>query len=196
MDGPLPLALRAFRESVPGVALELAEKPSAAQVEDILSGRLDAGFIRAFGETPSGLATDRFIREPYVAVLPSGHPLAGRKRIPLAALSAEPFIMFPRRTNPGLFDAMMNACAQSGFSPRIGQEAATKKTGMSLAAAGFGVALVPASARNFTRAGTVLLEIDGPLPMVEIHLARRAAPPEAALSRFIETAAAFAEDAG
>ncbi len=199
MDGPLPLALRAFRERVPGVGLELAEKPSAAQIEDIVSGALDCGFIRAFGQTPPGLVTLCFTREPYVAVLPSGHPLADRSRgapLPLAALADEPFILFPRHAGPGLFDAMTAACAKSGFTPRISQEAATKKTGMSLVAAGFGVTLVPASARNFTRAGTVLVEIEGELPLVEIHLARREGAPEAALSRFIETVMAFANATG
>lgn len=190
MDGPLPFVLRDFQERFPKVGLELLEKGSAGQVEEILAGRLDAGFVRLFGETPRGLATEIFVREPYLAAIPSGHALAGEKRIPLAALRREPLVMFPRRMHPALFDAVMAACAAAGFTPRISQEAATKRTSVSLAAAGFGAALVPASSRSFSREGVVYLEIDGGLPQVEIFVARRAGEEPAALLRFLEMARA------
>jgi DNA-binding transcriptional LysR family regulator len=187
MDGPLPFALRDFRERYPKVSLELLEKGSAGQAEDILAGRLDAGFVRLFGDTPRGLAAELFVREPYVAALPSGHALAGEGRIPLAALRDEPFIMFPRRMQPALFDAMMAACATAGFTPRISQEAATKRTSVSLAAAGFGAALVHASSWRSPREGVVYLDIDGELPLVEISVAWREGEAAAALMRFLET---------
>ena len=102
-----------------------------------------------------GLTSELFRSEPLVAALPSGHPLASRKVIPLALLAKERFVTFPRVRGPAYFDQLMRLCHDAGFTPRIVQEAPQLDI-VSLVATGLDVALLPSSIRKIRRAGIVL----------------------------------------
>jgi DNA-binding transcriptional LysR family regulator len=69
-------------------------------------------------------------------VLPEGHALATRKRIPLTALAGEPFVLMPRSLGPGLYDQIVSWCQRAGFSPKVVQEAIQMQTVTGLVAAG------------------------------------------------------------
>lgn len=77
---------------------------------------------------------------------------------------------------------MIAALAGAGASPRIVQEAVSKHTALSLAAAGLGVALVPESATAWQREGVRFVATAGGLPEVELAaVLPLAAHPAAAL---------------
>ena len=99
------------------------------------------------------LRVETLLREPLLAVVPAGHPLARRTRIPLAALAGETFALFPRHRAPAFYDAITSCCRQAGFAPRIAHEAADWQVLVSLVAAGLAVTLAPASVRRMPRAG-------------------------------------------
>ena len=100
------------------------------------------------------------VDQPFVAALPARHPLALERSIRPEALAAESFIIFPRRTGPGLYDRIVTLCHAAGFSPRIVQEAEQMQTIVSLVAAEVGVALVPASIARSLRDGVCYLELE------------------------------------
>ncbi|WP_281429442.1 LysR substrate-binding domain-containing protein [Nonomuraea harbinensis] len=52
--------------------------------------------------------------EPFVAVLPSAHPLASLRSVPLARLAGSPFVLLPRAAGPGLYDQITDLCAGAG----------------------------------------------------------------------------------
>ena len=61
-----------------------------------------------------------------LAAFPADHPMVRgrpRKRIALSELAEESFILYRRHNGPGLYDAVISACAAAGFSPRMAQEA-------------------------------------------------------------------------
>lgn len=182
----VPMLLRLFREKLPGVAVRLEEAGTAELVDALMHERLDAAFVRSpVGALPD-LRMDAVAEEPMMAALPAGHPLApGGDPLPLAALAGEPFILYRRSSGPGLYDAIVAACRDQGFSPRMAQEAPRLPATLSLVAAGLGVSIVPASMqrvggddiayRALTDCGTL---------SAPINLATRRANPTPALLQF------------
>jgi DNA-binding transcriptional LysR family regulator len=154
--------LRAFRARSPDVEVVLRELPPQEQLEWLLDGRLDVGFIRAPIDQPE-LERRVVRRETLVVALPETHPLANAKRkspIHLSQLAREPFVSFPRARGPAFFDMLMRLCHDAGFTPRIVQEAPQLDL-VSLVAAGFGVAIMPGSVRAARRPGVVFRPIHG-----------------------------------
>ena len=157
----LPATFRTFRERAPGVALELRQLSSGAQAEALRKREIDVGVLHPPVEGAPLFGMRVVLDQPFVAALPARHPLAGQESISPGALADEPFIIFPRRTGPGLYDNIVSLCQAAGFSPRIVQEAEQMQTIVSLVAAEVGVALVPASISRALREGVAYLALDG-----------------------------------
>jgi DNA-binding transcriptional LysR family regulator len=152
----LPQWLRGFREQYPAVRVELTEATSDVQLQAFARGEIDAGFmLHAAGFAPAGLARCVVAEEPLVLALPEQHPLAHVPRLQLAAVLAEPLVVFPRRIVPTLFDAILALYHAAGRSPQIAQEAIQMQTIVNLVSAGLGLAWVPESVRQFQRPGVV-----------------------------------------
>lgn len=160
----VPEVVRAFRKRFPGVDLQLRELSSAAQVQALRDGQIDVGLVREplpIGDLGKGeLRFETIGGESLVAVLPPEHPLAGQRRVPLAALSEEPFVHFPRQVAPGLYDRILSLCQDAGFHPRVVQEAHEWLTIVGLVEAGMGVSLVPESFRKLKWGKVVYRPLD------------------------------------
>ena len=102
--------------------------------------------------------------------LPTGHALATRKRLRLGDLRNEPFILYPRANGSLLYDAIIAACQNAGFSPRVVQEAPQMASMVSLVAAGVGVTLVPESVCQLRPAGVRYIPIHGQTPVAMLWL--------------------------
>jgi len=117
-------------------------------------GNIHLGVLRPpISET--GLSLQIVRQEPFVIVLPPTARLAPDERLPLSALSEEPFVLFPRAISPGVYDQVISLCNQAGFSPIIVQEATELHTILGLVAVGIGVSLLPASVRLLRSQGVV-----------------------------------------
>jgi DNA-binding transcriptional LysR family regulator len=141
----LPDAVRRFRTERPDVEIVLNEHNSDVQVELIANGHLDVGLLHPPLKPEIGLQTKTVLTEPLVAALPENHQLARHSRIELGALASEPWVLFSRAIASRLFDEIMTACADAGFSPRVVQQGLKLSTILSLVGAGLGVSLVPMS---------------------------------------------------
>ena len=179
----MPELVRAFRARYPLVELVLHELPPQQQLDEIKENRVDVGFVRGPVEDPT-FETELVRREAFLAALPSGHPLSGRKVIPLSLLAREPFVLFPRHRGPGYFDYILRLCNSAGFTPRIVQEAPQMDI-VSLVAANLGVSLVPASVRTFRRSGIVLRPIVG-APKTELLVVWSVLNRSAVLQEFLD----------
>ena len=89
-------------------------------------------------------------KDELLAVLPATHPLSTRASIDLAELCDEAFVMFSKTLVPGLRAAVIEACREAGFVPKVAQEATQALTVIALVGTGIGVAIVPAVIREFT----------------------------------------------
>jgi DNA-binding transcriptional LysR family regulator len=155
----LPPLVRRFRHKHPGIALKLLELTGDRQQALLQSGELDLGLSILPSPSPA-LTTRPVFREPLVAAVPASHALAGRRRIALRALAAEPFIQFPRELAPGLYDLAIAACQGAGFTPNLAQEAIQMQTILGLVAAGLGVAVVPRCMSKLQRPDVRYLALD------------------------------------
>ncbi len=184
----LPSVLREFRRRFPLVNLTLRESTTDVQLQDLIEGRIDVGFALPPVNAP-GIESVPVLREPLIAALPQRHPLAARSgKIALSALADSPFILFPRRMAPGLYDATVSFCRSAGFSPRVEQEAIQMQTIVSLVSAELGVALIPESLKNLQRTGVVYRALRERSPTTEIHLAWRGGDDLPALKHFLDLA--------
>jgi DNA-binding transcriptional LysR family regulator len=180
----LPRILRPFRERYPDVELELRSAGVADQIRELRSGRILAGFIRLPVREP-GLRVEPLFREPLVVALPRRHPLLAHRRVPVRALSQEPFIVFPRPLAPAYYDFLLSILEKAGFTPTIAHEADSFQTHLSLVSAGLGVCLLPSSVQEISRSGVVYRPIRDPSPEVEIGVAYLEENPSTVLERFL-----------
>jgi DNA-binding transcriptional LysR family regulator len=166
----LPEIVRSFRQRYPGVDVRLQEMSPAMQIEALLGERVDVGFVRGPIHEPA-LATQTVLEEPLVAALPSGHRLGSHRRLRVAMLADEPFVIQARSSGPGSHDQILAICRSAGFSPRVVQEGSQAEVA-SLVASGAGVAIVPASLRTIRRAGVLYRPLHGQ-PMTQLDMAWR-----------------------
>ena len=172
----LPEMVRRFRERYPDVDVRLQEMTPAMQVESLLRERVDVGFVRGPIHEPA-LETQTVLEEPLVAALPSGHRLGRHKRLRLAMLADEPFVLQARSFGPGSHDQILAVCRSAGFSPRVVQEGSQAEVA-SLVASGAGVAIVPASLRAIRRAGVLYRPLhERPMTQLDVVWRKDAALP-------------------
>jgi DNA-binding transcriptional LysR family regulator len=187
----VPRILRNYREAFPLVSLTLEESGTMELSENLRGERIDAAFIRSPLANQEGLAVNLLFQEAMVIALPQEHILARRRgeknALPLKTLADETFVVYRRRAAPGLYDAILSACNQAGFSPRIGQEAPRIVSTLNLVAAGLGVSLVPESLQRMQMDGVVFRRVSGPVqPKAPLYLASRRNEPAATVRRFLE----------
>jgi DNA-binding transcriptional LysR family regulator len=153
-------SFREFRRRQPDAELELHHLLSVHQVEGILSGRLDAGFVANLTPWHKDLAHWEFAQDRMLLAVPKGHHLTKREGIRLRDLRDMPFVWFPRWVNPVIYDRMMRACARGGLSaPRIVQEATDRDTNLGLVQCRIGIAWMTESTRWHCPRGIVLLPV-------------------------------------
>ncbi|ASO21278.1 DNA-binding transcriptional LysR family regulator [Actinoalloteichus hoggarensis] len=172
----LPGLLRAFRERSPGVTLDIREMTTTPQLAALQDGAVDIGLLR---EPPpedeaAGLGFTTVLTEPFVAVLPAGHPLADRRTVPVAALADHPFVLLPRAVGPRLHDQIIGLCTAAGFAPEIAQHAVEWQTVCALVETGLGVSLAPASIRRIRMKGVAFRRVDPDTVRTRVAVAWRA----------------------
>ncbi len=185
----MPRVLHDFRLAHPGVQLQLRELSTHEQIERLADETLDVGFFRPTQHDRLALLETRVIlREPLVVALHADSPLARRKRLPLAALEREPFILYSRSVSTGLHDQILALCLKAGFRPRVVQEVHEMPTTVGLVAAGMGIALVAGSMQRVQVPGVVFRPLAESGATADILLAWKRGEASPALRNFLDTA--------
>ncbi len=184
----VPPAVARLARDLPGLHIDVRQLTSQEQVRGILLGTLDLGLVRDT-KPRTGLVLDEVLREPVMAVLPAGHRLARARRIRLADLADEPFVLWGRAGAPRFHDALVAACSSAGFAPHIAYRVRGIDARLSYIAAGLGVGLEAASYAALGRAGTVFRPLHGEPVHATIQLARRARALSPAATRVVEALA-------
>jgi DNA-binding transcriptional LysR family regulator len=94
-----PRAAAAFRRSHPQAQVRLREAGISDPTAGLRAGAVDVALTRLPFDT-EGLAVRELTREPVVAVLPAGHPLAGRPAVAVAELADQPWLRLSEETDP------------------------------------------------------------------------------------------------
>ena len=183
----LPGIFRAYREAYPRVRLHLHESFTARVTEGLSNGTLDAGILRD-GDPVDGITITTIFSEPFVAVLPAAHRLAGSKSISPAALRDEPFVYYPRTAGERAYAKPLAIFEEHGFRPQIVQEASHWLTILRLVGAGLGVSVAPACVRRLNSPEVVCLSLRGSKAVSNIELACHTGEQRPTVERFARIA--------
>ncbi len=139
----LPAVFGAFHRTHPGVALSMRTSPrgSTGLVDDVRRSRVDVAFCGLALDDLTGVHTQVLSRQPFVALLPSGHALATRPSVALTDLLTEDFVeMPPGFGNRKVVDDWLRS---ADLRRRVTVEVPDLSTVPAYVAAGLGVAVVP-----------------------------------------------------
>ena len=123
-----------------------------------------------------------------MVALPGSHEFATRPALELRELANETFILYPRAVRPGLADAVITACEQAGFTPRIEQFAPQLSSTVNLVAAGLGVSIVPKSMQHLQAHAVAYLPLAGNPLQAFLGIAHRTDETSPVVLKFVEAA--------
>lgn len=182
----LPRVARRVRTALPELELDLrGELLSPQLAAGLRDHTYDVALLRPDPVAPADLAVRPLRTERLVAVLPSSHPLAGRRRIALSALADEAFVMHPSGHRSSVHDRVLAACEAAGFTPSPVLEVGETATLVVFVAAGMGVALVPEPVRSLGLEGVAYVPLTD-APTIDLALAVRADDDSPAVQRVAE----------
>lgn len=186
--------LHAFHHQYPYVRVELIlhETSNILELADLSSAHLDIALIWLDdGFNDDGLIRLNLAKDPLDAVVPSGHPLAKKKKISIEDLEGLPFIAQPRYAGTQRYEGIMKAFAKIKSQPSIVYEALQMPLVMNMIAAGQGVSLLPSFLGTIPMSGVVfrpLLVPNGKPPCMTYNLIATTASKNPAVFNFIQTA--------
>ncbi|ADI05268.1 LysR family transcriptional regulator [Streptomyces bingchenggensis BCW-1] len=183
----LPGLLHTFRQRFPEVRLNIHEMTTAPQIAALHDKTIDIGLLREPPTDEPGLGFETVLSEPFVAVLPSAHPLAATRTVETAQLADSPFVLLPREVGPGLYDRITGLCTAAGFTPRVAQHAVEWQTVCALVETGLGVSLAPASIRRIRLRGVAFRGLRPATARTRVAVAWRSNDPNPLVSRLLAT---------
>ncbi len=157
----LPADVAAFAAQQPGLRIELNEADSHEVVLAVLEGRADLGIFA--DRTPAlGLQTLPYRTDRLVLVVPTGHPLAARRRVAFTDAMDYDFVSLSSRTS--LAQRLVFEGGLIGKPLRIRIQVRSFDAMCQMVAAGLGIAVLPdAAVQPLVRAlGLRKLELSDP----------------------------------
>lgn len=154
----MPLAIAAFRERHPEVALTLAEGEPEEMAPRLRAGEFDLALLFEFpgvGEQIGArLRTQPLLEDPMHVALPASHELAAKRALTLGDLSEQDWVQ--TSASSPCARHVVRSCLAAGFEPRVTFESDDYETVQGLVAAGVGVALIPRLALSHLHPGIVV----------------------------------------
>jgi len=139
----VPLAIAEFRERHPGVELSVSMVDPAGVLPLLRSGEVDLALCNDESHLElADIHAVRLFEEPMLVALPKGHRLARRKRLDLAELSGERWMLGTTTSCPDA-GRFIKACHAAGFEPEIAFHNDDYTAILGFVAARVGVAPVP-----------------------------------------------------
>lgn len=170
--GPIEQVQR-FRERYPRVRVELTEGFTSQLLDQVARGALDVAMVRD-PEPRADITCRPFHAEPYVAVVPAGHPLATREHVRAPELADDPFVLYPASAGALALERNLAPVLEGGRVPTVVQEGSSWATLLQLVRAGVGVTVAPQSALTSAPDGVVAIALLGSEHRSELAWASRA----------------------
>lgn len=179
----LPQFLNQCREDFPKIDLDLHERTTEIQLNQLCSAEIDVGFIYmpVYSEL---LAVKAVYREPMKLAIPAHHPMANQPSAKLTAFANDIFIMHPRSENPAMYDDILRSCTKAGFTPRIFQKT-NDQSCMALLMAGQGIHFIASGMECLEPNGLKHLLISDASPSLELAIAWRREDPSSVLKSLV-----------
>lgn len=144
MNQLIPEVLVQFGKEYPHVVFNLTEMSNEQQIEGLLAGEIDAGFVR-LDRVPPTLEKRTVIHEPFCLVLPKSHPLDPCNFMSIEQLKEASFILFDPKYSASYYEKVMQIFDDHGFRPHLSHNTIHASSIYKLVEKGFGVSIVPKS---------------------------------------------------
>jgi DNA-binding transcriptional LysR family regulator len=167
IDHVMPQFMASFRQHFGAGQLSVTDMGSDDQVHALAQDRLDLGFLHASAAT-GALQRLPVYRGSFAIVMPADHPLAMRAELGLRDLAEEPMVSFSREHRSVLFDMLVAACMNAGFSPRLAHVARHPMSLFQMVRAGLGVSVVPQAYSDMAGPGVHVQPLDVSAGMLQI----------------------------
>ncbi|MGV0743918.1 LysR family transcriptional regulator [Mycolicibacterium sp. XJ870] len=167
--------IRAVHRELPDIDFVLTEMVSSVQVDALLAGEIDVGFMRGL-PTSNVLAGRLAFSERFVVAVPDGHPLTELGRDPLLAeVAAYNIITYSPAPSRYFHELVVSLFLNAGHTTDYVQYVSQVNSQLVLVDAAIGIALVPRSASRLRPPRVRFLEIaDLQEKLVELHCVWRA----------------------
>lgn len=170
----LPQVLGAIRAALPDVEVVPRELQTVDQLDALAAGRVDLGIVRPFAPR-SFAASSMLLREPLLLAAPTGHALAGDDAMALADLQGQPFIAYCPSETRYIYELIAGRLRAEDVAPDTVLTLSHTHSILAMVDAGWGVALVPASAQRLGYARVAFRPLRDPAGLhAELHLVWRA----------------------
>lgn len=177
----LPELLADFHDAHPDVEATLAQAPSGQLAEHVRAGRLDLALVGLADDAPDDLHVETVTDEPLVAAVRPDDPLADAGPADVGRLADRVFVAPARGT--ALREALDQAFAAAGRSPRIAFEANDPAVVARMVHRGLGISLLPASLRAFRDGELRAVALTGAAPRARLVLIWRRGGPRSPAAR-------------
>ena len=176
----LPAELARFRTANQGVEVRLRQVGSEELTEGVAAGTTDVALVVMAGEPPAGVRMYPLSSQKLVLLCHTDHRLAGRARVDLETLQAEPLIGF--QSGWGAHTLARRAFAAAGFDYRAAMEVNDVHPLLELVGYNLGVAIVPTSFAQKRPDDLVAVPLPASLPDWTVAVAVADEPSPAALA--------------
>jgi len=143
LPGAMAQPLAEFRRQFPQIHVELVERTTEVLLEKLRLGELDVAII-VLPVRHAEIVCSELFREPLLAALPPGHPMAKDGPAALKSLQGERLLLL--REGHCLRENVLEACTRAQADFESDFESDQLDSLLALVEAGFGVSLAPATA--------------------------------------------------
>jgi DNA-binding transcriptional LysR family regulator len=142
----LPLAVLRFRELHPAIRLDIRSERRPQLIEWLENGTVDLSLLWDYEWQrldSAQLDLTELFSDPTVLMVSTEHRLARRRRVAMADLADENWIV---RVNHPVVEVLQRGAVAAGFEPKVSFQANDYQEAQAMVGIGFGIALAPRTA--------------------------------------------------
>jgi DNA-binding transcriptional LysR family regulator len=125
----------------PRLGIRLKTQFAMESVHSVLVGEVNLAIVTAPPQDTQITAVP-FAPAPLYAVLPENHPAAHTERLVLRDLAKDEWILFPKRFDPVVFEAIMDAAQSGSIAPKHAHDVIAPQQAVELVSEHLGVAIL------------------------------------------------------
>jgi len=155
----IPELLVKLNKQNPNIHFSLKEMDNQKQMDSLISGDIDLGFVR-LERVPRSLNIKPILKESFCLVLPKDYPINENTFTSLKQFENESFILFNPKYSTSYFEKVMQIFDDNDFSPIIAHNTIHASSIYKLVENKFGISIVPKSLRTVNNNKIKFIELN------------------------------------
>ncbi|MBZ6104085.1 LysR family transcriptional regulator [Streptomyces olivaceus] len=167
----LPALFSECTHRYPGIEIDVVEAEAEQLIRSLRAGHIDVALTYDLGLSGDAeVRSETIALAPAYAIVPAGHPLAGRGSVELTELAAEPLVLLDLPHSRDYFRALV---AATGTEPDVRYRTQSYETVRSMVARGLGYSVLnqrPETSQTYGGGEIAALELRDGRPPLEVKL--------------------------